>query len=119
MLTFLIISSGGGVAGLMAALALCKLSEERKDIKVDIYEAYPNVTEIGAGIAFWLRPWRVIRKLGLEKSLETLLEQPITDFPPRTYSKETTLACCLHCHQSALLNAGRAIRREVSPSMSS
>jgi salicylate hydroxylase len=38
-------------------------------IEVDIYEATPELTQMGAGIAFWPRAWKILEKLGLETSL--------------------------------------------------
>ena len=67
----------------MSAIAISKLSKERKDIKIDIYESTSSFSEIGAGIGFWLRGWDIIRKLGLDSSLEKLLDKPVVDLPPR------------------------------------
>ena len=72
----------------MAAIAISKLSEERRDIKVDIYEASSQFSEIGAGIALWLRSWKVLRKLGLDGSLAKLLEAPVIEHPPRKSDSE-------------------------------
>jgi salicylate hydroxylase len=38
-------------------------------IEVDIYEAASELTQMGAGISFCPRAWRVLEKLGLETSL--------------------------------------------------
>lgn len=70
----------------MTVIALAKLSEERRDIKIDIYESTTKFSELGAGIGFWLRPWKIMRRLGLDKSLEELLEGPVKDSPPSIYS---------------------------------
>lgn len=66
--------SGGGIAGLTTALALTHFSKERHDIKLDVYEAATQFTEIGAGIGFWPRPWNILKKLGCTDDLERLLE---------------------------------------------
>ncbi|KAG6810474.1 hypothetical protein H0H92_011709 [Tricholoma furcatifolium] len=39
------------------------------DIEVEIYEAATKLTEVGAGIGLFPRPWEVIQKLGLEEEL--------------------------------------------------
>ena len=69
----------------MTAIALSKLSQDRKDIKIDIYESTSKFDEIGAGVGMFLRPWKILRKLGVDKSLEELLEQPPVDNPLREY----------------------------------
>ena len=81
------IPSGGGIGGLMTAIALSRFSKERGDIKIDIYESTSKFSEIGAGIGFWLRSWNIMRKLGLDTSLEKLLERPVVDLPPRESSE--------------------------------
>ena len=76
--------SGGGVAGLTAAIALTHFTKESKDIKIEVYEAAAKFTEIGAAFGFWPRPWKILKKLGLTDSLEKLLEKPpIEEFPLR------------------------------------
>ena len=82
ILTNAFLASGGGIAGLASAISICKFSEGRKDIKVDLYESTKSFTEIGAGIALWLRPWRALRELGLADDLTKLLEKPISELPP-------------------------------------
>ena len=82
MLLALTNRSGGGIGGLTTALAITHFSKGRNDIKVDIYEAAARFTEIGAGFVLSLRPWRVMRTLGLDKDLEALLDFPVQNFPP-------------------------------------
>jgi salicylate hydroxylase len=36
---------------------------------VDIYEAKPEVSSIGAGVAIWKRSWRALQELGFEKDI--------------------------------------------------
>ena len=67
----------------MSAISISKLSKERKDIKIDIYESTSTFSEVSAGIGFWLRGWHIIRKLGLDISLEKLLDKPVVHLPPR------------------------------------
>jgi salicylate hydroxylase len=52
---------GGGIGGLTAARALC-----RRGIEVAIYEAAPELREIGAGVALHPNAMKVFRSLGLE-----------------------------------------------------
>ena len=69
------------------AIALTHFTKESKDIKIDVYEAAPKFTEIGAGFGFWSRPWKILKKLGLTDSLEKLLEAPPQEFPLRKTQK--------------------------------
>jgi 2-polyprenyl-6-methoxyphenol hydroxylase-like FAD-dependent oxidoreductase len=52
---------GGGIGGLTAAHAL-----RRRGIEVAIYEATPELREIGAGVALHANAMKVLRALGLE-----------------------------------------------------
>jgi salicylate hydroxylase len=52
---------GGGIGGLTAACAL-----RRRGIEVAIYEAAPELREIGAGVALGPNAMKVLRSLGLE-----------------------------------------------------
>ncbi|KZT25299.1 salicylate hydroxylase [Neolentinus lepideus HHB14362 ss-1] len=60
---------GGGVGGLVLALALARYP----DISVTIYEAAKNFTEIGAGIGLWPRALKVLEKLGLRDDIFNLV----------------------------------------------
>ena len=53
--------SGCGIGGLTLARALTKGS---KDIKVDIYEASPQPSEISLGAGIWRMPVEVLKGLG-------------------------------------------------------
>ena len=72
-------SSGGGIAGLTTAIALTHFTKERHDIKIEIYEAAAQFTEIGAGIGFWTRPWKILKKLGCTDDLEKLLDNQLKE----------------------------------------
>jgi salicylate hydroxylase len=52
---------GGGIGGLTAARALCA-----RGIEVGIYEAAPELREIGAGVALHPNAMKVLRSLGVE-----------------------------------------------------
>lgn len=43
------------------------------DIRVDVYEAASEFTEIGAGIGLWWRTRQVLKSLGLEEDVVRLL----------------------------------------------
>jgi salicylate hydroxylase len=58
---------GGGIGGLMAAHALC-----RRGIEVAIYEAAPELREIGAGVALGPNAMKVFRSLGLEDDVRAV-----------------------------------------------
>jgi salicylate hydroxylase len=55
---------GGGIGGLTAARALC-----RRGIEVGIYEAAPELREIGAGVALHPNAMKVLHSLGLEEDV--------------------------------------------------
>lgn len=71
--------SGGGIAGLVFAIALSRSSD---NIQIDLYEAAKEFTEIGAGVGFGFRAWKVMRALGLDKELKSMVE-PFEDDVPR------------------------------------
>lgn len=58
---------------MVCAAAIQHFSEEKNDIKIDIYEAAPKFTEIGAGVGMYLRPWKAMKTLGFEEALCKLL----------------------------------------------
>src|SRR5580692_5281999 len=58
---------GGGIGGLNAARALC-----RRGIEVAIYEAAPELREIGAGVALGPNAMKVLRSLGIEDEVRAV-----------------------------------------------
>ena len=58
---------GGGIGGLTAARALC-----RRGIEVAIYEAAPELREIGAGVALGPNAMKVLRALELEDDVRAV-----------------------------------------------
>jgi salicylate hydroxylase len=58
---------GGGIGGLTAARALC-----RRDVDVAIYEAAPELREIGAGVALGPNAMKVLRSLDLEDEVRAI-----------------------------------------------
>ncbi|KAL5485616.1 hypothetical protein ACEPAI_6657 [Sanghuangporus weigelae] len=52
---------GGGIGGLALATFLStSTSSQHRRLTVDIYEAAPSLTELGAGVGIWLRTWRIL-----------------------------------------------------------
>ncbi|KAJ7473609.1 hypothetical protein B0H11DRAFT_2236442 [Mycena galericulata] len=62
---------GCGIGGLALAAFISKFTEENFEggIAVDIYEAKPEVSAIGAGVAIWKRSWQVLQRLGFEEDI--------------------------------------------------
>jgi len=58
--------SGGGIGGLALAAFICQHS---KDIAVDLYEARPDISTIGAWIGIWKRTWETLQELGFVDDL--------------------------------------------------
>lgn len=75
---------GAGIVGLTLAIALNALDKERK-IAIDIYEAAPELGEIGAGINVWPRTLEIFRQIGLKEALIPLFDHP-PDLEPRKLS---------------------------------
>ncbi|KAF8966800.1 FAD/NAD-P-binding domain-containing protein [Flammula alnicola] len=75
---------GGGIGGLTLAVALSRLNLDTL-VEVDIYESAPELTQIGAGITFWPRAWKIFGNLGLEAALASHLSpgQHVPDGKPR------------------------------------
>ncbi|KAL5523166.1 hypothetical protein ACEPAF_1433 [Sanghuangporus sanghuang] len=70
---------GGGVAGLTTALAISHFSAGRRNVLVDLYEASPSFTEVGAGIGMYRRTWTIMKSLGLEEGLRKVARVPFSD----------------------------------------
>ena len=51
-------------------MSIAHFSSERGDIKIDVYEQASEFKEIGAGVGFRIRPWRVLKRIGLGGVLE-------------------------------------------------
>jgi salicylate hydroxylase len=58
---------GGGIGGLVAARAMC-----RRGLEVAVYEAAPELREIGAGVALGPNAMKVLRSLGLEEDVRAV-----------------------------------------------
>lgn len=55
---------GGGIGGLVAAVAL-----RRVDVEVLVLEKAPEPREVGAGVALWANATRVLRRLGVYEAV--------------------------------------------------
>ncbi|KAH8084323.1 FAD/NAD(P)-binding domain-containing protein [Cristinia sonorae] len=67
---------GGGIAGLTFAYAL---SQRRKDVEINVYEANANTNEFGAGLNLMPRVVEVLQKMGLEEDLKHYAGEPTAD----------------------------------------
>ncbi|KAI5119670.1 hypothetical protein M0805_007760 [Coniferiporia weirii] len=74
---------GGGIGGLSTAITLSRLSRDKKDIRIDLYEAAHEFSELGAGLTIWRRPWKVLKSLGLEEELVQLCDGVVVEDKPR------------------------------------
>ncbi|EMD38820.1 hypothetical protein CERSUDRAFT_151487 [Gelatoporia subvermispora B] len=74
---FRIAICGGGLGGLALAVAIGRFS----DVAIDLYEAAPQISTVGAGIALWKRTWRLFHHLGLDKGLAELSITPPSEKP--------------------------------------
>ncbi|KAH9920772.1 uncharacterized protein B0H18DRAFT_582726 [Fomitopsis serialis] len=67
---------GAGIGGLALAVVLGKFERPEAPIEVNLYERYPEIAMLGAGISVWQRTWRVMELLGLDKELSDAAERP-------------------------------------------
>ena len=110
--------SGGGIGGLTLAVALSRLGLEDL-IEVDIYESAPELTQVGAGITFWPRAWKILRDLGLEEALIRHLS-PGQHVPDGKPSERREYLSCEACHlmtgsQDSDSSSERQTNVKVSP----
>ncbi|KAF8882257.1 salicylate hydroxylase [Infundibulicybe gibba] len=59
---------GGGLGGLTLALSLLR-ADENRFTEIHVYEAAPEMTQVGAGITVWPRSYDIFKRLGLEETL--------------------------------------------------
>lgn len=78
------IHSGAGLAGLTLAVALDAFDKDQK-FAIDIYEAAPELSEIGAGIVVWPRTIKMMEQFGVADTLIPFLDRP-PDLVPRKFS---------------------------------
>ncbi|KAJ7717963.1 hypothetical protein B0H16DRAFT_1798522 [Mycena metata] len=62
---------GCGISGLSVAAFISNFGKDTSQarIAVDIYEAKPEVSTLGAGVAIWKRSWQVLQNLGFEEDI--------------------------------------------------
>ncbi|KAF9449151.1 4-aminobenzoate hydroxylase [Macrolepiota fuliginosa MF-IS2] len=72
---------GAGIVGLTFAIALNEFDRDHK-FAIDIYEATPELSEIGAGINVWPRTWEILKQFGLEDTLTPCFDHA-PDLEPR------------------------------------
>ena len=77
--TLTLSSSGGGIGGLISAIAISKFSLQNKDIHIDLYEGAQAFFEIGAGVTAFRRPWLILKDIGLETALRSITKVPIEE----------------------------------------
>jgi 2-polyprenyl-6-methoxyphenol hydroxylase-like FAD-dependent oxidoreductase len=66
-----VLIAGGGIGGLVAALALIQ-----RGFEVHVYEQAPELREFGAGVAITPNGSRVLNELGLQPELEQVSSRP-------------------------------------------
>ncbi|GJE90596.1 FAD/NAD-binding domain-containing protein [Phanerochaete sordida] len=74
-MTLKIAVCGGGISGLSLALVLKRFASPEA-LTLDIYEAGPVFTEIGAGITVWHRTRSIFASLGIEEALKNRVVSP-------------------------------------------
>jgi salicylate hydroxylase len=85
--------SGAGIAGLVLAVALTAFDKDEK-IAIDLYDAVPELSEIGAGIHIWPRTWQVLQEIGLGDALVPFLDH-YPDLQPSTFNSLHVCKTCL------------------------
>lgn len=65
---------GAGIAGLTTALAISK--QQPFQHTITIYEAWPSLSELGAGIQLFSNASRILKQLGLEEEFRRVVNQP-------------------------------------------
>jgi hypothetical protein len=58
--------SGAGIGGLALAITVGKFNP---NLVVDLYEAGPEISTVGAGISLWKRAWEIAEYIGLDQAL--------------------------------------------------
>ncbi|KAF8900762.1 hypothetical protein CPB84DRAFT_1847209 [Gymnopilus junonius] len=66
---------GAGIGGLTLSVALGAMKKEKSNLEISIYEASTCISNIGAGIDFWPRTWKIMKSIGLQEDLLRLLPQ--------------------------------------------
>ncbi|EIN04107.1 hypothetical protein PUNSTDRAFT_138838 [Punctularia strigosozonata HHB-11173 SS5] len=70
----------------IGGLELCiELGDNPQIREVNVYDATQELTEVGAGIALWRRPWLIMEAIGLGSELRRLQARPPTDKAELTF----------------------------------
>ena len=96
------------MGGLVVALCLKKYAP---DVRFDIYESAPELTEVGAGIGMTLRIWSLMKELGLEEELFAIQGTRDRDgmhlSPPLTSQHHMSARVPWGCRFELLVSKGR------------
>lgn len=55
--------------------------DREKLVEIDVYEAAPELTQVGAGLTIWPRTWDIFQKIGMEDTLAGYLGRHPDDKP--------------------------------------
>lgn len=83
------------------------MAQASEDINIQLYEAAHELTEIGAGVGMWQRPWKVMEALGLREDLSHLVLSPLDDKP----RKRHPLLTVTYSHSCNFLDTGFRLRK--------
>lgn len=93
---------GGGIGGLTAARAL-----SRAAVELAVYEAAPELREIGAGVALGPNAMKVLRSLGLEDEVRAVAGR-YDWLLTRNWKTGRVISRTSHAQQAALFGSGSA-----------
>jgi salicylate hydroxylase len=110
-----ILIAGGGIGGLVAALALAQ-----RNIEVDILEQQAEPRELGAGISIYANGARVLSSLGLDDALRPLRHQSagaqlrggktgriVSELPLRDFHQKRWPAACFPASSAGRIRSPR------------
>ncbi|KAF7292584.1 hypothetical protein MIND_01155900 [Mycena indigotica] len=93
--------SGAGIGGLTLALTL----SQYPDIDVDLFEASKSLQEVGAGVAVFPRPWKILRLLGVDQELLKTCDVKPKEGPGQATRSPMPQAKVYQCLQSSIAKA--------------
>ncbi|PPQ78461.1 hypothetical protein CVT25_011856 [Psilocybe cyanescens] len=99
---------GAGIGGLSLSAALGFMGD-RDDLEIDIYEASPCISDVGAGISTWPRTWEVAKAMGLHERLLSFLPCLPNDSPSCIFQIRKSDQAQGFCVRDIMRNGG-AIR---------
>ena len=80
-------------------MTLGHYADPSSPIQIDMYEAGPEITTVGAGISVWPRTWVVMREMGL---YEELVSEAVRS---KDISGGDQLSECMHILSSPVVRA--------------